>query len=153
MLTTRITYDYTVEAARAFAPLGTDARPFRFVFVSGMGADQTQKSSTLFARVKGHAEADLVAAETGSFKTVNLRPGGIMPNKDSAKNFNIFSRGALAAMGAVLPGRMIASDQLAVDAVALAAGKGWDRRDSEHVVDNTALLKMAKDYASATAPH
>jgi hypothetical protein len=39
----RITYDYPVNAARALRPLGSAAAPFRFVFVSGNGADESER--------------------------------------------------------------------------------------------------------------
>lgn len=147
-----ITYDYTKEAAKAFAPLGTKDKPFRFVFVSGMGADQSGKSSTLFAKVKGQVERELVADETESFKTVNLRPGGIVPAADHAHNLNFFNRSFLTAFNWLLPSQMIKSDDLAVAAVNLAAGRGWDERDAEHVIYNKQLLKMAQDFSSQMAP-
>lgn len=75
----KITYEYTTEAARAFAPLGTPDKPFRFVFISGQGATQDESAYTLFGKVKGRTEKHLVDAETTSFKTVCLRPAGVIP--------------------------------------------------------------------------
>ena len=37
---------------------GTEGSPYRVVFVSGKGADATEKSSILFARVKVRVHAD-----------------------------------------------------------------------------------------------
>jgi hypothetical protein len=43
--------DSFLDAAKA-ANVGGAEKPFRFAFVSGMGVDSTEKSSTLFARIK-----------------------------------------------------------------------------------------------------
>lgn len=50
---TLITLDYVVAAAKALKSANPEAR---FCFVSGAGADATEKSSTLWRRVKGQAE-------------------------------------------------------------------------------------------------
>jgi hypothetical protein len=75
----RITHDYTDTFARAFSSLGTSSNPFRFVFVSGEGADQNEKGRALFSRIKGRTEKELKAMETDSFRTISVRPGGILP--------------------------------------------------------------------------
>ncbi|KAF8585078.1 hypothetical protein K439DRAFT_1563436 [Ramaria rubella] len=63
-----ITYDYTMAAATAFSTLSS---PFKFIFVSGEGADPTEKSSSsLYAKIKGRAENDLYAL---SKRTPSLR--------------------------------------------------------------------------------
>ncbi|TXT12831.1 hypothetical protein VHUM_01232 [Vanrija humicola] len=143
----KITYDYTVEAAKAFESLGTPDKPFRFVFVSGMGADQTEKSYPIFAKIKGRAEKWLAEHETDAFKTVNIRPGGIVPTPEHIKNVPFIQRAMISAAGWVVPGRMIQSTDLAKAAIELAAGKGWDVRDKkEHWIDNTALNRLAKAY-------
>ena len=51
---TELTYEYTLSAARALkeAGAGTAEKPFRFVFISGEGADPTGKSGQMWARVK-----------------------------------------------------------------------------------------------------
>lgn len=69
-------------AARAFSTLGSPKDPFRFVFISGGGADQTEKSRFIFGRTKGKAEKDLFGMENESFKAINLRPGGIRWTKE-----------------------------------------------------------------------
>ena len=52
----RITHDYTLAAARAMFA----ANPrMQFCFVSGRGADQDEKSRTLFGKIKGRTEKDL----------------------------------------------------------------------------------------------
>ncbi|KAH7024225.1 hypothetical protein EDB80DRAFT_886622 [Ilyonectria destructans] len=80
----KITKDYAVEAARAFAGLsasGAEAEPFRFVYVSGNGATHTPgRFSPIFARVKGETEqalADFAAAAAPSLRVYSPRPAFI----------------------------------------------------------------------------
>jgi uncharacterized protein YbjT (DUF2867 family) len=55
---TRITYEFTVAAARVLAA----ANPgMTFVFVSGAGTDSTEKGRRMWARVKGRAENAVLA--------------------------------------------------------------------------------------------
>jgi len=69
-----ITYDYTMAAAKAMLAVNPK---ISFVFVSGEGADQTGKARTLFGRVKGKAEKDLM--ELPFEKLIIVRPAGIQP--------------------------------------------------------------------------
>jgi uncharacterized protein YbjT (DUF2867 family) len=69
-----ITYDYTMAAAKAMLAVNPK---ICFVFVSGEGADQTGKARTLFGRVKGKAEKDLM--QMPFEQLVIARPAGIQP--------------------------------------------------------------------------
>jgi len=68
------TYTYALAGAKAIL----EARPsIAFVFLSGMGADSTEKSRTLFASVKGKTEN---ALQKLPFQRLYIaRPGGIIP--------------------------------------------------------------------------
>ena len=69
-----ITYDYAVAAGEAMRSANPD---ITFMFLSGEGADSTEKSRTLFARVKGKTEN---ALQKLHFKNYYIaRPGGIRP--------------------------------------------------------------------------
>src|SRR5262249_20698216 len=71
---TRITYDITLAAARTLARLNPQ---MTFVYVSGVGTDSTERGRTMWARVKGRTENDLLRLP---FKAVYLlRPGVIQP--------------------------------------------------------------------------
>lgn len=72
----RITVDFALEAARMLARESPGAT---FVYVSGGGADSTEKSRILFARVKGRAE-NLLRKEPG-LRVVLARPGGVFPER------------------------------------------------------------------------
>ncbi|KAI8300801.1 Botcinic acid biosynthesis cluster B protein 16 [Colletotrichum sp. SAR11_59] len=65
----KITKDYTLAAAKAFAELPPNNEPFRFVYVSGEGATQKPGMfSAIFARVKGETETLL-----SEMRAANLR--------------------------------------------------------------------------------
>jgi uncharacterized protein YbjT (DUF2867 family) len=73
---TRITYDFTMQAARTLAPLNPG---MTFCYVSGLGTDSTEQGRSMWARVKGKTENDLMKLP---FKAVYLfRPGLIRPTK------------------------------------------------------------------------
>jgi len=79
-------------SATALRQLGSHDKPFKYVFVSGMGADQREQGGwfqALFAKVKGRAERELVAMENegGDIKVVNLRPGGIIPTEEVSREW------------------------------------------------------------------
>ena len=74
-----ITYDYAIAGAQAMLA----AKPnLTFLFVSGMGADSTEKSRVLFARVKGQTENALRKLPFKKFYIA--RPGGIKPSHPKA---------------------------------------------------------------------
>lgn len=68
----RITYDYTLAAARALP-----ANPsLTFTYVSGEGTDSTERGRSMWARVKGRTENALLAMP---FHVYLFRPGYIQP--------------------------------------------------------------------------
>jgi uncharacterized protein YbjT (DUF2867 family) len=70
----RITYGYTMAAARALVRLNPG---MTFEFISGAGTDSTEKGRSMWARVKGKTENALLGM---LFKAVYvLRPGFIQP--------------------------------------------------------------------------
>lgn len=83
----KITRDYTLAGARAFADLAPAGEPFRFIFVSGMGATTTPGRSTpLYARVKGETELLLseMQAANPRFAVESVRPAGVDPTDHEA---------------------------------------------------------------------
>jgi uncharacterized protein YbjT (DUF2867 family) len=70
----RVTYDVALAAAKAIAKRSPGST---FVFVSGVGTDSTEKSRTMWARVKGATENALLAMP---FKAAYMfRPAYIQP--------------------------------------------------------------------------
>jgi len=93
----RITYDFTMAAARVLSRLNPD---MTFVYVSGMDTDSSQRGRTMWARVKGETENALLRLP---FKAAYMfRPGVIVPLhgiKSKTKLYRFF----YAAAGPLLP--------------------------------------------------
>lgn len=69
----RVTYSYTMSAAE---PLSRLNPPMKFVFISGVGTDSTEKGRTMWARVKGRTENALLKLPLDAYM---FRPGFIEP--------------------------------------------------------------------------
>jgi uncharacterized protein YbjT (DUF2867 family) len=70
---TRITYDLTMSVAEAVAAANPAAT---FVYVSGAGADSTERGRIMWARVRGRTENALLATTLNAYV---LRPAYIQP--------------------------------------------------------------------------
>jgi uncharacterized protein YbjT (DUF2867 family) len=70
---TRITYDFTLAAARVLAEVNPGSA---FVYVSGAGTDGSEQGRTMWARVKGKTENDVIALPLDGYA---FRPGYIQP--------------------------------------------------------------------------
>ncbi|MER5453071.1 epimerase, partial [Streptomyces sp. NPDC002764] len=81
---TRITYDYTLAAARAVSVSGED---LTFSYVSGVGTDSTERGRSMWARVKGRTENELLAMP---FHAYMFRPGFIQPRNGAASRVTTF---------------------------------------------------------------
>jgi uncharacterized protein YbjT (DUF2867 family) len=93
----RITYDFTMAAARTLARLNPD---MTFVYVSGMGTDSSERGRTMWARVKGKTENELLGLP---FKAAYMfRPGLIVP-LDGIKSKTRLYRAFYAGMAPLLP--------------------------------------------------
>jgi hypothetical protein len=71
---TRLTYTLTLNFATTIAALNPD---LTFCYISGAGTDSSEKGRTMWARVKGKTENDLMKLPFR--KVYNFRPGGIEP--------------------------------------------------------------------------
>jgi len=88
----KISYDFTVAAAKAFSSLPhiTPANPFTFLYLSGKYADQSERDDLWFMtatrHMKGKTEkalVDIVEHNPETFKLRIFRPGGILPADSS----------------------------------------------------------------------
>jgi uncharacterized protein YbjT (DUF2867 family) len=70
---TRVTYDFTLAAARVLARLNPN---MTFVYISGAGADSSERGRSMWARVKGRTENALLALP---FQAYVFRPALIQP--------------------------------------------------------------------------
>lgn len=82
----RLTYDLTMAAAKTLHQLNPN---MVFCYVSGAGTDSSENGRSMWARVKGKTENDLMKI---GFKAVyNFRPGYIKPTK-GLKHAQTFSK-------------------------------------------------------------
>lgn len=128
----RITFDYTLAGARAMASANSG---FRFCFLSGAGADSTEKSRVRFARVKGRTENALLALDAPV--TWCFRPGFIQPDAPTRIEDRI---GALVA-----PLARIVSRQFSIRTTALARAMLYVARHgaATRILDNARIQALA----------
>jgi uncharacterized protein YbjT (DUF2867 family) len=81
----RITYDLTISFANTLVKLNPG---MTFCYVSGVGTDSTEKGKSMWARVKGKTENDLLELP---FKAAYMfRPGYIQPTKGLRNTYNMY---------------------------------------------------------------
>jgi uncharacterized protein YbjT (DUF2867 family) len=81
----RITYDLTLNFANTIVKINTD---MTFCYVSGAGTDSTEKGRSMWARVKGKTENDLMNLP---FKdSYMFRPGYIQPIKGLKNTYKFY---------------------------------------------------------------
>jgi len=82
---TRITYDLTISFANTLVRHNPD---MTFCYVSGLGTDSTEKGKSMWARVKGKTENDLLKHQLKS--AYMFRPGYIQPTKGLKNTYKIY---------------------------------------------------------------
>jgi uncharacterized protein YbjT (DUF2867 family) len=93
----RVTYDFTMAAARLLARLNPG---MTFVFVSGAGTDSSERGRSMWARVKGQTENALLKLP---FRAAYMfRPGVIVPLHGIRSKTGVY-RFAYAIAGPLLP--------------------------------------------------
>ena len=81
----RITYDLTINFADTILRLNPE---MVFTYVSGVGTDSSEKGKSMWARVKGKTENDLLKLP---FKSAYMfRPGYIQPTKGLKNTYKIY---------------------------------------------------------------
>jgi uncharacterized protein YbjT (DUF2867 family) len=110
---THVTYDLTLAAARKLA--GLNPRMV-FIYVSGVGADSSEKSKTMWERVRGKTENALLALPLRAVYI--FRPGMIQPldgikSKTSAyRIFYTLTKPILPLLRAALPNQIVTTVQM-----------------------------------------
>jgi uncharacterized protein YbjT (DUF2867 family) len=139
----RITVEYTVEFARVFHGSSPEAA---FSFLSGSGADPTERSRMAFARYKGEAENALLAAQFPRvyiFRPAYIYP--VEPRKEPNFSYRLL-RSIYPVFRALFPHQVIRADDLArvmVEAVV----RGTGRRESV-VLENRDIRTMSESRHS-----
>lgn len=132
-----ITHDYTLASANAMLLANPD---ITFLFVSGNGADSTEKSRTLFARVKGKTEN---ALQRLPFKRLFIvRPGAIKPINKNPRTPLLNKMGILLfpIMELLIPSLVITSVDLAKTLLHIVK-----HGTSTIISENPSLKQIAKD--------
>jgi hypothetical protein len=142
---TKITVDYPVAAAKAFAELGDQ---MNFVYMSGEGASSEEKSMQMFGRIKGRAENTILALskEHPSLNVYNIRPGAINPqgNYLAERKTTVHDRASTwigGILGIVWKGMVIPTEQLARVCIDLATGDGKPIAAGQGVESDGRLLR------------
>lgn len=158
---TRLTHDWPLAAAKSLAAskIKDQSSPgFNFVYISGEGADTSGATRSMFGRVKGRTEVDLLetADNTSSALAVyNLRPAGVdgsnsQSSADRARTWQEIAIGCLyPALKILAPQYHTPVDSLADVAVKIAQGDGKPVPAGEGVeaggwtLRNTAIRRLA----------
>jgi len=147
----RITHDFPVAAAKAMSGLSDQ---FNFVYVSGEGADPTEKGRALFAKIKGRTETALlnISSSQPSLNIYNVRPGAILSHQsaepvDRPRTFfeKALTQVVIKPLVAIAPSLGIPSDKCGEYLVKLALGNGEPLKEGPGIeakgrtVRNTAI--------------
>jgi uncharacterized protein YbjT (DUF2867 family) len=136
----RVTYDIALAAARALVKLNP---AMTFIFVSGAGADTSEKGRVMWARVKGQTENALLALP---FKGVYVfRPGAIQP-LHGIRSKTTWINAAYAVLGPLYPvlkalfPKYVTTTELVGQAMINVARRGGPKR----VLENQDINRAAR---------
>ncbi|MFA6455842.1 MAG: NAD-dependent epimerase/dehydratase family protein [Bacteroidota bacterium] len=132
----RTTYDLTMHAATTLARLNPN---MTFCYISGAGTDSTESGRSMWARVKGKTENDLMKLP---FKAVfNFRPGYIKPIK-GLKNALPFT----PTIGLFYPllKSLFPNFVCTLEEIGLAMIRLTKDRYSKTIIDNNDITSLAK---------
>ena len=140
----RVTYDFTIAAAETLSRLNPQ---MVFIYVSGEGADSSEKSRTMWARVRGKTENALLRMP---FKAVYIfRPGLIQPLdgiQSKTKAYRLFYNAAkplLPIFRWAFPG-LISTTEYIGRAMILVAMRGYEKT----ILKTSDFNKIAKGQAT-----
>lgn len=135
----RITVDYTVTFAKALHQRSPKAT---FCFLSGQGADQSEKSSMAFARYKGAAEKALL--ELGFPRVYSFRPGYIYPVTPRAEPNLVYliTRAVYPLLRRIYPNIGVSSEDLA--GAMVHAGLHGTEPGRNQVLENRDIRALAQ---------
>ncbi|MDB5230685.1 MAG: hypothetical protein JWN76_1490 [Chitinophagaceae bacterium] len=132
-----ITHDYTIAAAHALLKSNPS---IRFLFLSGQGADVSEKSRMIFSRIKGKTENAL--RKIGLKHLYIVRPGGIKPRHANNKMalVNKLMIPFFPILELLFPGMVISSAQLAKAIIKILLHQG-----TQVVYENNELKKLVQN--------
>lgn len=126
---TRFTYDLTMAAARALVALNSD---MTFCYVSGAGTDSTERGRSMWGRVKGKTENDLMKMP---FKAVYaIRPGFIKPIKGLKRGYKMArALGAMYPFLNLIAGKYVCTLEQVGKSMVHVATRGYEKKILECV--------------------
>ena len=131
-----LTYNLTMSLAKPLADLNSN---FTLIYVSGAGTDSSEQGKSMWARIKGKTENDLIKMP---FKNVYaFRPGGITPTPGLKNTFTILKlmKPILPLLRLLLP-KMICSLKEVGLAMINATLYGYDK----NVIEVTDIVKLSR---------
>ncbi len=137
----RATYDLTMNAAAVLSRLNPD---MVFTYVTGSSTDSTEKGRTMWARVKGKTENDLLRLP---FRAAYMfRPGYIHPTEGlrNAHKYYSFLKWLYPLLRIVVPRHVVTLRQLGL-AMIHAATAGYDRK----VLECPDIIRLADGHSTA----
>jgi uncharacterized protein YbjT (DUF2867 family) len=123
----RVTYGFTLAAARVLVRLNPN---MTFIYVSGAGTDSSERGRSMWARVKGKTENDLL--RLGFRAAYMFRPGLIVPLhgiQSKTKAYRVFYK----LLGPLLPGlqgrfpKYVTTTEQIGRAMLKIAKRGWPK--------------------------
>jgi len=154
----KITFDYPLAAAKAFASLNTK---FTFLYVSGEGATQNPGALTpRFGRIKGAAETALLELQKDhpSLRAFSVRPGMVDPTNDpEVRNLYIEKQSGAttrrliwAASRTLLPSQVTPTQDLGrfLTGLTISGGEplsGAGIETDGRIVRNSGILRIVKE--------
>ncbi|PLX14742.1 MAG: epimerase, partial [Marinilabiliales bacterium] len=108
-----ITYGFTLAAASILRKLNDN---MTFIYVSGVGTDSTEKGRSMWARVKGKTENDII--KLGFKDAYMYRPGYIQPEreiKSKTKLYNalyVVTKPLYPILNALIPNQLTTTTKL-----------------------------------------
>ena len=139
---TRITYDLTMAFAHAFHQANPKSC---FCYVSGAGTDSTESGRSMWARVKGKTENDIIALFDHGYA---FRPGYIQPIPGMQHTYTIYKvLGPLYPLWKlILPSNTCTLSDLGQSMLCAATGS-----PNSNVLNSNAITELAKQYRSQNA--
>jgi uncharacterized protein YbjT (DUF2867 family) len=137
---TKLTYDFTLSLARELYQINKD---MTFTYVSGVGTDSTEKGRTMWARVKGKTENDLL--NLGFRQAFMFRPGAIIPLRGiqpSSKMYRILINNLkwlIKLIKRLFPDSVVNTTQIGLAMINITQ-KGFDKK----VITPKDILILAK---------
>ena len=136
---TRLTYDFTLSLANTLHQINPK---MTFIYVSGQGTDSSENGRSMWARVKGKTENDIL--KIGFHQAFMFRPGAIIPVKGvspSSKLYRVaitYLTWLIKLVKVIAPNSVVDSAQIG-QAMINATTNGYDK----DVIHPSDILQLA----------